>query len=481
MGGLGAAIDLACRGFEVTLVERHPAAGGKMHTLACGDAAIDSGPTVFTMRYVFEDLFHLAGAQLTERLQLLSSERLARHFWSDGSQLDLYADVERSAQAIETFSSRQEAQAYRQFARESKAIFETLDHSFMRREKPGSTELALSLGLSGMPRLLATRPFTSLWKALGKRFGDPRLQQLFARYATYCGSSPFQAPATLMLIAHAERMGVWHLAGGMQALANAMTELARDKGVQIRFSTEASEVITQGSKVSSVVLDTGEQLAADAVVFNGDVAALQQGLLGDAVRQAVPPRSAEPRSLSAVTWSLLAHTRGVELDHHTVFFGDHYQDEFEQIFRHQNITSQPTVYICAQDRGAEHSARSVDGPERLMLLVNAPPRSLSIIELDALEVRVFERLERMGLTLDRAGSQGHRSSPTDFARRFPGTDGAIYGWPTHGWRGSFKRWGSRSKVAGLYLAGGSVHPGPGIPMATLSGRVAAASVASDLG
>lgn len=481
MGGLGAAIDLAARGFKVSLLERHPDPGGKMHTLPCAAAPIDSGPTVFTMRYVFEDLFRLAGAELSKELTLLESPRLARHFWSDGSRLDLYADVERSASAIEAFSNAREAEAYRQFADESEAIFNTLDHSFMRREKPGSVELAMSLGISGMPKLLATRPFTSLWKALGKRFNDPRLQQLFGRYATYCGSSPLQAPATLMLIAHAERNGVWHIQGGMQKLASAMAGLAENLGVEIHYSSEALSIATNKGRVSGINLADDAFLAADAVVFNGDVAALQNGLLGEECRKAVPARNSEPRSLSAVTWSLLTQTQGVELDHHTVFFGDHYEDEFHQIFDHQSVTEAPTVYICAQDRGAAGPFNRNGQKERLLMLINAPSRPFSEPELDELESRVFSRLQNMGLGVERRDGSGHRSSPNDFARRFPATEGAIYGWPTHGWQGSFKRWGSRSRLPGLYLAGGTVHPGPGIPMATLSGRIAAARIAKDLG
>ena len=124
------------------------------------------------------------------------------------------------------FAGSTEAAAYRRFARESQRIFDTLDHSFMRREKPSPVALSLSLGVRGMPRLYATKPFTSLWQELGRLFKDPRLQQLFGRYATYCGSSPFDAPATLMLIAHAERAGVWIIDGGMHRLAQAMAGLA---------------------------------------------------------------------------------------------------------------------------------------------------------------------------------------------------------------------------------------------------------------
>lgn len=478
IGGLTAAVDLAARGCDVTLLERGSVPGGKMRELRAGEAAIDSGPTVFTMRRVFDELFEAAGTDLDSELKLARADRLARHAWLDGSRLDLYADLERSTAAIDAFAGPAEAAAYRRFAADSEAIHDTLADTFMRREKPNPVSLGLSLGLGGLPRLYATKPFTTLWAELGRYFDDPRLRQLFGRYATYTGSSPFSAPATLMLIAHVERAGVFYVEGGMQRLAEALTRVAERHGAGFRFSTGATAIRTDRGRVSGVETDTGETLAADAVVFNGDVDAFAQGLLGKAVAGAVPARSKEPRSLSAITWSLVAKADCFPLDHHTVFFGDNYPAEFRALFDEATITDVPTVYVCAQDR---ENAAVPDGPERLFLLVNAPARPLRERDVDAAEARVQSLLSRSGLELDLATDDVVRFTPDDFAARFPGTGGAIYGWPTHGMMGSFRRHGSRSRIGGLYLAGGSVHPGPGVPMTAMSGRIAARAILDDLG
>ncbi len=477
IGGLSAAIDLAARGARVTLLERLAAPGGKMRELKVGGHAIDAGPTVFTMRWVFEELFQTAGADFAEHVDLVQAAELARHSWLDGSRLDLYEDVERSVEAIGDFAGSTEAAAYRRFAQESQRIFDTLDHSFMRREKPGPVALGLSLGVRGMPRLYATKPFTSLWQELGRLFKDPRLQQLFGRYATYCGSSPFDAPATLMLIAHAERAGVWIIDGGMHRLAQAMARLAEAQGATLRYQAEVARILTAHGRASGVELADGERIAADAVVFNGDIAALTCGLLGEDMQRATPPRRGEARSLSAVTWSLAARARGFPLAYHSVLFGSDYVDEFASIFQRGEVTREPTVYICAKGRV---SRAEDDGPEPLFLLVNAPPRPMSDAEAQAIEERTFALLERHGLTIEVDPAARVRTTPTDFATLFPGSDGAIYGWPTHGWSGSFRRQGSRAHIPGLYLAGGTVHPGPGVPMVALSGRLAAASVRADL-
>ncbi len=476
IGGLAAAVDLAAGGFDVTVVDQGDAPGGRMRELEAGGVAIDSGPTVFTMRQVFDELFETAGSRLDAELSLERAERLARHAWLDGSQLDLYADIDRSANAIATFAGGGEADAYRRFAAHSAGIYDTLADTFMRREKPGPVGLSLSLGLTGLPRLYRTRPFTSLWKELGRYFEDPRLRQLFARYATYTGSSPFAAPATLMLIAHVERAGVYYVKGGMQRLAEALVRVAGRHGAEFRFGTSARQIHAGANGVHSVETAAGEGLPCDAVVFNGDVDAFTQGLLGPAVEKAVPRRSAEPRSLSAITWSLVTETR-YPLDHHTVFFGDNYPAEFKALFGDARIHDVPTVYVCAQDRA---NGRVPSGRERLFVLVNAPARPLRDRDIRRAETQVAAMLERCGLSLTLGAPGVTRFTPDDFDERFPGTGGAIYGWPTHGMMGSFRRHGSRSQIAGLYLAGGSVHPGPGVPMAAISGRLAAAAIRADL-
>lgn len=477
VGGLSAAIDLGASGFDVTLFERAPAPGGKMRELEPGGYAIDSGPTVFTMRWVFERLYARAGTSLGDELTLHPAPTLARHRWLDGSQLDLFSNVDLSAAAIEEFAGPAEANGYRRFAAATEGIFDTLNETFMQREKPGPLALSLAFGLGGLPRLYATRPFRTLWAELGRYFTDPRLRQLFARYATYTGSSPFAAPATLSLIAHVERDGVYYVDGGMQRLAESLASVAARTGAELCFNTGIARIETRNGKVSGVVTDAGEFTAADCVVFNGDVLALSRGELGPGVKRAVPPRRGEQRSLSALTYSLVANVDSFPLDHHTVFFGDDYQAEFDALFKRGEIHARPTVYVCAQDR---ESVRDVEGVERLFVLVNAPARRLSEQALAAGEAAVRETLEASGLELPLGGPASLRFTPKDFAERFPGTDGAIYGWPTHGMLGSFRRHGSRARIAGLYLAGGSVHPGPGVPMTALSGQIAADAVREDL-
>lgn len=483
IGGLSAAVDLAARGFEVCLVERSAAPGGKMRELHVDGHAVDSGPTVLTLREVFDGLFEHAGESLDSRLRLVPARVLARHAWVEGGRLDLFADVERSANAIGELAGRAEGDRYRAFCRRARRIFETLERSFIRAPLPNPLSLGWRVGLHRPAALWGIQPFRTLWGLLGEHFRDPRLRQLFGRYATYCGSSPFEAPATLALVAHVEQAGVWFVQGGMHRLAVALAELAARRGAEIRYGAAVTRLLVERGRIAGVALDDGSRLAADAVVLNADAAALAAGLMGGACARAVPPPRERDRSLSAVTWSMRAAARGFPLLRHTVFFSSDYPAEFDAIFRRRELPLEPTVYVCAQDRGDDDTAPA-GAAERLMCLVNAPPVGdagrPNDAELDRCEERTFSLLERCGLSIGRLPGATVRTGPADFERLFPATGGALYGRASHGWRSAFARPGSRSRVPGLYLAGGSIHPGPGVPMAAVSGRLAAASLAEDL-
>jgi 1-hydroxycarotenoid 3,4-desaturase len=479
IGGLVAALELAHSGMQVTLVEAAATPGGKMRQLVVDGAAIDSGPTVFTMRWVFDQLLAGLGTSLEDLVDLEPLGILARHAWRGGDDtLDLFSDIGRSEQAIGAFSSPQEGRRFVAFCAQSRALYRTLEGPYIRSQRPTLTSIARDLGPRGLGTLMGLGPFATMWGALGKQFHDPRLQQLFARYATYCGSSPWLAPATLMLVAQVELDGVWSVRGGMHAVAVALADLAQRKGVQIRYGTACKSIDVQAGRASGVLLASGERLAADAVVFNGDVSALAQGLVGAAASRAVPPVPVAERSLSALTWSMHARADGFPLVRHNVFFDNDYASEFDDIFRKRILPRQGTVYVCAQDRNDD--AQQPTGCERLLCLVNAPPdgdsRPFDSSETFACETHSLALLRQCGLKLKPLPHQVALTTPHGFNQLFAGTGGALYGRATHGWMSAFRRPSSQTRLPGLYLAGGSAHPGPGVPMAAMSGRLAAATL-----
>jgi 1-hydroxycarotenoid 3,4-desaturase len=481
VGGLTAAAELAASGVAVTLLEANSTAGGKLRQVRVGAHKLDAGPTVFTMRWVFDELFSRLGESFSARLPLVASTTLARHAWSEHERLDLFADVQRSADAVGRLCGADEARRYLSFCARARGIYQALEHPFLRATRPGPLSLAWRSGWRGLPGLARISPFRTMWHALESEFQDPRLRQLFGRYATYCGSSPFSAPATLMLVAHVEQDGVWRVEGGMHCLAQALAGLAERQGALLRYSQPVAQVLVRGGRACGVRLASGEELPADAVVFNGDPAALSQGLLGEQARAADRPTAQRERSLSALTWNRVVRTRGFALLRHNVFFSPDYRAEFDQLQHGLRIPSSPTVYVCAQDRGDDDAPQ--EAGERLLVLVNAPATGAAATRgpgvAQVCEQAALAQLERCGLQLEPLPDADVVTTPADFERLFPGTGGALYGRASHGWRASFQRPGARSAIDGLYLAGGATHPGPGVPMAALSGGLAAQAVLAD--
>ncbi|MBK1690662.1 1-hydroxycarotenoid 3,4-desaturase CrtD [Ectothiorhodospira mobilis] len=484
IGGLSAALELAHRGLDVTVVEKAQAPGGKIREVEADGTPMDAGPTVFTMRWVFDELLEAVGESLESHLTLQPMGLLARHAWGPEERLDLHADPGHSARAIADFAGTAEAARFQDFCQRARRTYHTLKDTFIRAPRPSPATLVGRAGIRGLGDLIRISPYDTLWRALGNHFHDPRLRQLFARYSTYCGSSPFQAPATLMLIAHVEQEGVWMVEGGMARIPGALANLAARRGARFCHGHAVTEILVQGGRARGVRLADGEEIRADAVLSNADVAALQQGHLGTAVRQAVAHDRGRQRSLSAVTWNLRAPVGGFPLLRHNVFFCRDYHAEFEDVFGRGRLPAEPTVYVCAQDRGDRDSDGISPQEDRLLCLVNAPPLgdrpAPSPEEIARCEETSFRLLQRCGLQLERPGTGAVVTAPPQFEQLFPGTGGGLYGQAMHGWRASFNRPGTRSRIPGLYLVGGSVHPGAGVPMATLSGRLAASALLSDL-
>jgi 1-hydroxycarotenoid 3,4-desaturase len=478
IGGLSAAIDLAAAGIDVEVLEQCPLPGGKLRTASVDGEPIDVGPTVVTMPWVFERLYENAGRCFAESVKLTQLDRLAHHRWQDGSTLDLYPDLAQSMDAIGQFSDVRNANGFGRFMARAKRTYETLQDSFLTSSKPNPLSLTLRAGLLNIQ---AIYPYSRLMPVLKKYFDDPRLQQLFGRYATYCGASPYLAPASLMLIAHIEQQGVFQVEGGVYALARSLSELATSLGVRIHYNTRVQQICSQHDHAFSVITSDQREFRSANLISNVDVNALAQGLFGPDLQRRVPPTAPRQRSLSAMTWSSVAQLQGPPLAHHNVFFSRNYLQEFRSLAS-QQMPDDPTVYLCASGCGAT-AAESAPVRTRLFCLINAPAngdhKNYTIEEADKCRIIAERVLDRCGLQLRQSPSRVQTTTPSDFAALYPGTGGGLYGRANHGWMATFLRPGNRTRLPGLYLTGGSVHPGPGLPMAALSGRLAATALLKD--
>jgi 1-hydroxycarotenoid 3,4-desaturase len=474
MGGLAAAIRLAAAGASVTLVEAAATPGGKMRTLPSAAGPVDAGPTVLTMRHVFDDLFALAGERLEDHITLIPQPILARHWWPDGSRLDLHTDPDANLSAIEAFAGPVEAAAFRRFDALSAALFRTFDAPMMQAARPDIGQIAHAA--LRQPRLWpALLPGMTLTRLLKRHFRDPRLIQLFARYATYVGGRPGHSPAVLALIWRAEAQGVWAVQGGMHQLATALADLAARLGVRIQYATRAQRIVTQHGRVTGVQIEGGSTLPCTACVFNGDPAALTQGLLGSAPTRAVPAKATSPRSLSAWVWSFAATPEGPvapDLIHHNVFFTADPQAEFGPIGRGQ-MPDQPTLYVCAEDR----AAGTPPPLERFEIIVNGPAGHAPMAkEFAQCSIRTCQPLRAIGLNFTPQPQVPTLTTPAMLGQLFPGSAGAIYGRTPEGLMAAFQRPPATTQLPGLFLAGGGAHPGAGVPMAALSGKHAAEAI-----
>ena len=477
VAGLATALRLAHEGFSVTVLEQHKAPGGKLRSIASSQGPIDAGPTVLTMRSIFDELFRSVGEKLEDHLTLVRQKILARHWWPDGSKLDLFDDYETSQQEIYKFAGLVGFREFQTFFKRSRRLFEAFEEPMMHNITPSHFEAAKVV--FKQPSLIKDlAPLHSLYSSLKRHFTDPRLAQLFGRYATYIGGSPYSSPALLSLIWQAEAKGVWTVRGGMHFLARTLKKLAESRGAQFYFNTMVHRLLVKDGKISGVQLFNGENLQADIVVFNGDPRALATGQLGPEFNQIATETKTDDRSLSARVWSFVSKVQGLDLVHHNVFFANNPREEFDAI-KAGRMPTDPTIYVCAQDRGQNESYPE---NERFEIILNAAPLTTAEPveeEFEKCQTLTMKTLGQFGLKFNLTPGRNALTTPHHFAKLFPASEGALYGQSPHGLTAAFRRPQSKTSIEGLYLAGGGTHPGAGMPMATLSARHAVEAILKD--
>lgn len=477
-GGLSAALSARASGWNVTVVEAADSPGGKARTLRTVAGPVDTGPTVLTFRNEFDQLFERFGEKLDDHVRLVPQTVLARHFWPDGSSLDIFADPAQTERAIRKFAGEDEASGFRKFYALTEGLYQTFRAPVMQSSSPEVPSVAKAAMKS--PKLWsALLPGRSLPSLLKAHFKDPRLIQLFGRYATYVGGRPSKTPAVMALIWQAEAAGVWGIDGGMSALAKAMAKLAQRNGVEFHYGVKAKDISRATDGTMTVTLDDGRVFDGRAVIFNGDPAALSQGYLGPTAKNAVSRQAVGPRSLSAQVWAFAATPKGPlasKLGHHNLFFSKRPEAEFDPLL-HGKPQDDPTLYVCAEDRAIGKPPRAL---ERFEIIVNAPAGHVEADEAKACALRTFPKLAAMGLTFDPPPGPDMLTTPTALEELFPASQGAIYGRSPEGTLAAFQKPQARSQLRGLYLCGGGAHPGAGVPMATRSGKFAAEAMVRDL-
>lgn len=488
LGGLAAACTLAARGYDVVLLEKNGWLGGKAAVLEDRGFRFDMGPTILTLPSVLHRLFTEAGKNLEDYLKLVPLNPQWRCFYTDGSTLDLDADVERMIQQLLTFSPAS-AKGYGSFIRLAERLHEIAKRFYFY--KPiGSIWDMFNVSEALKPAIMA-----DLWKmrfhstvggTVRKFIPDPRVAQMLDHFTQYVGSAPDQSPAVLCGIAHMQTgEGVWYPLGGLRAVPDALIRLAGELGVEMHTGVSVTKVAMNPSqRVVALETDRLGTLPVSAVVSNMDSVRMHQELLVNTPAEArfMNRRSYEP-ACSGVVLYLGLNQRYEHLLHHNFVFSASPEEEFDAIYRQGEPAPDPTCYLAAPAR--TESAVAPPWGEALYVLVHAPylrPHHDWRRMLPEYRRAILHKLKTTGKMpdIEERIVVEHQLTPQDIHERYHVLQGAIYGLASHGrLKGGFKPSNRSPDVEGLYLAGGSAHPGPGMPMVLMSGWIAADALDRD--
>ena len=477
LGGLAAAVRLGATGRHVTLLEAADQLGGKAGTVSIDGVEIDTGPSVLTMPEVLEDVLSVAGMNLTDHIELRSPEPGFRYLYPDGTTLDVFHHIDDTLRSVQDTLGSEARDDLTSFLEYSRKIWDAAAPYFVKGPAPTLPRL-MGLGFRDLLEVRHIDALRTMRGSIDSRIRHPHLRTLLARYATYNGSDYRVAPGTLNCIAHVElTLGGYGIQGGIAHMVRVMAEAARRVGVHIRLGARADRILTEHQSVTGVRTADGCVFPADTVVSNAEVAHAVHDLLPEANRKAVRLDGTTERSMSGWTGILRARRRSGDDARvaHTVLFPEVYADEFSDIFDHDRPPRSPTVYLCAQE--ACHARSGWAQEEPVFAMANSPPEPAHN-ERDAsvgttLQHTVRGRLLEHGL-VDEDDPWVWTRTPAELARRFPASQGALYGASSNDRFSAFKRPPNRSSgVPGLYFASGSAHPGGGMPLAMLSGLLAA--------
>lgn len=474
LGGLSAAIRIASLGIQVDVFEQSSSAGGKAAEISANGFRFDCGPSVLTMPFIIENLFKEAGDDLGKYCTIEPLERHCRYYYSDGTIINAHRDTDRFASKISAQTTDSASSVIR-YLEYTKSIYDLTAQIFLFRDfhewrdildLPGSWKTLLQLNKIDSLR--------TVHRANASFFKDPRTIQLFDRYATYNGSDPYQAPATLNIIPHVEyNMGSYMIRQGIHALPSSLASLAQARGVTFYFNTRVTAIVTAGANVTGIRIGT-EFRPYDIVISNADVTVTYRDLLqGITCRAAKRYHRLEP-STSALVFYWGVKGLHPELGIHSILFSNNYHSEFTDIFTSHRCPIEPTIYIYISSRYKPDDAPR--GYENWFVMVNAPHDMNQdwSAEVARLRERVLAVLQhRLNIDLKSKITFEEVCTPPDIESKTSSLHGSLYGISSNSRSAAFLRHRIRSRdISGLFFCGGSAHPGGGIPLVVLSGMIA---------
>ncbi|MCJ8208777.1 phytoene desaturase family protein [Mucilaginibacter sp. RS28] len=472
IAGIATAIRLKVRGFEVQVFEANHYPGGKLSEFEQEGYRFDAGPSLFTMPQYVDELFSLAGKNPRDYFNYQQLDTVCEYFYEDGRRFTACADLKDFVRQVKLQTNDTERAATR-FAANSRRIYQITSHVFLEKSLHRLSTYLNFKTLWSLLKVLRIDPFRTMHRANKCFFKDVHMTQYADRYATYNGSDPYQAPATLNVIPYLEQhFGAWFPKGGMYAITTSLVKLAEQIGVKFHYSSPVDEVILDGKKAAGVRVQ-GKSIAADIVVSNMDVWFTYHRLLKN--YPDLKPRKIlrQERSSSALIFYLGIGKKFPDLDLHNIFFSKDYSAEFNAIWKHKTISSDPTVYVNISSKYKPDDAP--DGHENWFVMINVPSdegQDWNRLIADA-RVNIIRKLSRiLGEDIGSLVTCESILDPRSIEQKTSSFRGSLYGTSSNNRFAAFLRHANRSsKVKNLYFCGGSVHPGGGIPLALLSAKI----------
>ncbi|MES2795751.1 MAG: 1-hydroxycarotenoid 3,4-desaturase CrtD [Bacteroidota bacterium] len=477
IAGIASAIRLKAKGFEVEVIEANQYPGGKLSQIVGNGYRFDAGPSLFTMPYLVGELFELAGKTTSKYFEYQRLEEICSYFWEDGTRLVASANIEEFANEIQNKLSV-DASIVKAFLAKSGKNYAILEKLFLQKSLHKLSTWIGRDAWKGYLNILDLGLFETMHQANQRQFGNPKLVQLFDRYATYNGSDPYQTPATLNIIPHLEYgLGAYLPKGGMVSITNSLVQLAKEMGVIFRMDTNVKRILVEAKKIKGVEIIEKEGkttlLPADIVVSNMDISATYYKLLPDQP----PPQKllSQPKSSSGIVFYWGIKKQFEQLGLHNIFFSEDYKKEFSTIFQKNEVDNDPTIYINITSKYESKDAPK--GHENWFVLINVPPNSGQNWEQIIKEARknILNKVSKiLGEDISQLIDYEQVLDPISIELRTSSSQGALYGNSSNNRFAAFLRHPNFSKqIQNLYFVGGSVHPGGGIPLALNSAKIMA--------
>jgi phytoene desaturase len=470
IAGIASAIRLALKGYQVEVFEVGPIAGGKLSEMKVNDFRFDTGPSLFTMPQYVDELFTLAGKKPADYFQYEKLEIVCNYFYEDGTRISAFADRDKFADEIAS-KTEDSAESVHKFLEKSKNIYEITNSVFLQRSLHKWTSYFSWQTLKSVLRFPQIDAFRSMNQAVGSYFKDYKTIRFFNRYATYNGSNPYKAPATLNVIPHFEQyFGAYFPIGGMYAISNSLEKLARDLGVKFNFNSYVEEIVIENALTKAVIVN-GTKHESDLIVSNMDVWYTYQNLLKNFD---VPKRiQKQERSSSALIFYWGINRSFPELELHNIFFTENYQEEFKQIWEDKTIYHDPTIYVNISSKSKADDAPK--GSENWFTMINVPSntgQNWDELIADARKNIIDKLSKNLGINISKYINCEEILDPRSIDSKTFSYQGSLYGSSSNSQFSAFLRHANfTSKIEGLYFVGGSVHPGGGIPLALLSAKI----------